>query len=251
MLIYQTANLKKCSAIVLIALCYSSFLFAQKEKSSIPVTVSGNIQLTNNGTAPAPIFALGRRAIISSTYIKKGGFYFNPEFYFGIDAKPWIMNVRLGYNFINNKKLTLGVALNPNFFFLQRNPVLNKNEEFQLQRYLGNELNGEIKINGNRKIQFNYWHSLRLDQLGVKSEEYFNLAYSMENLKIGKSAILGFHPSIFYLYDVDMMEGLFISQTSNFQMKNWKFNFYVQTTIPLIVTPANGFIWNFGINVPF
>jgi len=243
--------LKRSFTLFLIVLCNINILYSQTVKLSQPVIVSGNIQLTNNGTAPAPIFALGRPAIISSTYIKKGGFYFNPEFYFGLDAKPWIMNVRLGYNFINNKKITLGVALNPNFFFLQRNPVLNNNEEFQLQRYLGNELNGEIKISNYRKIQFNYWHSFRLDQLGVKSEEYLNFAYSMENLKIGNSAMLGFHPSVFYLYDADTIEGLFLSQTSNFQMTNWKFNFYIQTTVPIKVSPKNGFIWNFGVNVPF
>jgi hypothetical protein len=235
----------------LIAICYSQFLFAQKETLSTPVTVSGNIQVTNNGTAPAPIFALGRPAIISSTYIKKGGFYFNPEFYFGLDAKPWIVNVRLGYNFIDNKKLTLGLALNPNFFFLQRNPILNNNEEFQLQRYLGNELNGEFKISRDRKIQFSYWHSFSLDKIGVKREEFLNLVYSMENLKLGKSAILAFHPSVFYLYDAETIEGIFISQTSNFQMANWKFNFYLQTVIPVKVTPKNSFIWNFGVNVPF
>jgi hypothetical protein len=243
--------LKRSSAIVLIAICYSECLFAQKQNISTPITVSGNLQLTNNGTAPAPIFALGRPAIISSTFIKKGNFYFNPEFYFGLDAKPWIINARIGYNIIDNKKITLGLALNPSFFFLQRIPTLNNNEEYQLQRYLGNELNGEIRVTNNRKIQFNFWHSFRLDKLGVKREEFLNLVYSMENLKLGSSAIFAFRPSAFYLFDSETIEGIFISQTSNFQMTNWKFNFYIQTTIPVKVTPKNSFIWNFGVNVPF
>jgi hypothetical protein len=172
--------LKRSPAFVFIVLCNANILLSQTTQPSTPVTVSGNIRLSNNGTAPAPIFALGRPALISSTYIRKAGFYFNPEFYFGLDAKPWIINVRLGYNFIDNKKLTLGVAFNPNFFFLQRNPIINNKEEFQLQRYLGDELNGEIRFRPDRKMQFNYWHSLRLDKLGVKSEEFINLAYAIE-----------------------------------------------------------------------
>ena len=48
---------------------------------------SGNIQLTNNGVAPAPAFALGAPAILSSTVIRKNKFYFNPEFNLGIDGK--------------------------------------------------------------------------------------------------------------------------------------------------------------------
>ncbi len=243
--------MKRCTPIVLIAIFYTQLLYAQKENTNTPINVSGFIQVTNNGIAPAPIFALGRPAIIGSALIKKGKFYFNPEFYFGLDAKPWIFNTRLGYNFIDNKNLTLGLAINPNFFFLQRNPVLNNDEQFQLQRYVANELNGEYRITYNRKIQLNFWRSFRLDQVGVKREEFLNLVFAMENLKLGANALIAFRPSVFYLYDAEALEGFFASQTSNFQMTNWKFNFFLQTSIPIVVTPKNSFIWNFGVNVPF
>jgi hypothetical protein len=71
---------------------------------------SGNIQLTNNGVAPVPIFALGKPAVLTSATIRKGNFYFNPEFNLGIDAKPWTMFYRVGYYLVDNKKWTIGFS---------------------------------------------------------------------------------------------------------------------------------------------
>jgi len=145
----------------------------------------------------------------------------------------------------------LGYACNLSFFFLQRNALENNNEEFQLQRYLANEINGEYRIKNNRKIQFNYWHSIRMDKLGIEGEDFLNLVYSMEGIPLGSKAQLAFRPSVFYLFDVATLEGLFISQTSNFQMNSWKWNLFLQTALPIHVTPKQNLIWNFGLNLPF
>jgi hypothetical protein len=220
-------------------------------QSANPLVVSGNVQFTNNGTAPVPLFALGRPAIMSNASFKKGNFYFNPELSFGMDLKPWMINTRYGYNLIDNNKWTIGLAATPSLFFLQRNPILSNNEEFQVQRYVGYEFNGLYKVTSNRKFQFQYWYSICLDKLGILNEDYISLAYAFENIPIAEKSYFSWRPNIFYLRDYKTLEGSFASQSINFQQKNWKVNLFVQTTIPIKVNPSSGFIWNTGINLPF
>jgi hypothetical protein len=241
----------KIILLVLPALCLCIGVFAQTKDSSKPVTVSGNVQFTNNGVAPVPIFALGRPAVLGSTVIRKGNFYFNPEQFFGLDAKPWTINARFGYYLVDNKKLTLGLASNISLFFLQRDPAKNNNEEFQTQRYWSNEMNGEYRFKPDRKFLFSYWHTICLDKLGIAREEFINLIYVMEDMKIGAKGFFTFKPSAFYLFDSGTLQGVFVSQTSIYRRVKWKFDIFLQTALPVKVEPKNSFIWNGGIDVPF
>lgn len=216
-----------------------------------PLAVSGNIQVTNNGTAPVPIFALGRPAVIASTVLRKGNFYANFEQYFGLDTKPWTMNNRLGYFFVDNKKLTVTFSTNISLFFLQRDPKPNHGEEFQTQRYWANELGAEYRITPNRKLQFLYWHTNNVDTLGVNREEFVNLAFLFDNIYVGAKNIISIRPAIFYLYDEGALQGIFAAQTTTYQRARWKFNLFVQTTFYVHVVPSNKMIWNAGVNIPF
>ena len=236
------------SALLFIFTFITIELIAQTNK---PLEISGNVQLTNNGTAPVPLFALGRPAIMTSATFRKGNFYFNPEYNLGTDFKPWMFNTRYGYYFVDNKDVLIGVAATPSLFFLQRNPLVNNGEEFQVQRYLGLELNTEFRITPNRKFQFNYWHSVCMDKLGIENEDYISFAYSFEKMRLGEKGLIGWRPNLFYLRDHMVMEGSFASQTIYFQQSHWKCNLFVQTTVPIIVFPKTDFIWNTGINFPF
>ena len=242
--------IKKIAALSILVLLVQT-AFAQDTPSTKRLSVSGNIQITNNGTAPVPIFALGKPAVIGSTVIRKGHFYFNSELYFGVDAKPWTINTRFGYYFIDNAKWSISFATNPNLFFLRRDPNLNKNEEFQLQRYWANEIDGEFRAGANRKIQFNYWHTFSMDHLGVEREEWLNLVFVLENIRLGEKNIFTFKPSVFYIYDKNTIEGLFVAQTTNYQRIKWKWNLFLQTTVQVHVVPPESFIWNAGLNIPF
>ena len=218
--------------------------------SPLEAQVTGNIQLTNNGVAPVPIFALGSPAVLSTTTIRKGKFYFNPEFNLGLDAKPWTIFSRVGYFLIENNKLTVGLAANLNWFFMQNKPIVN-NEEFQVQRYYSFEFNGEYRPKTNQKFNFSYWRSDHLDKLGFMYENFLNFSYAFENISLNQNYLLNFKPSVFYLEDYGWVKGVFASQTTSFQRKKWKYNFFVTTSAPVTNMPGTEFIWNTGINIPF
>ena len=134
----------------------------------------GNIQLTNNGVAPVPIFALGKPAILGSAILRKGKFYFNPEFNLGVDFKPWTIFSRVGYYLVEQKKLTIGIAANTNWFFQQNKPIVN-DLEYQVQQYYSFEFNGEYRPKDNQRFIFAYWRSDRLSKAGVLFENFINL----------------------------------------------------------------------------
>ena len=210
---------------------------------------SGNIQLTNNGVAPVPIFALGKPAVLTTATIRKGKFYFNPEFNLGIDAKPWTIFSRVGYYAIENKKWTIGIAANLNWFFMKHVPMIN-NEEFQVQRYGSVELNGQFRPRKNQTFYFSYWRSDRLDKVGVLYEDFVNFAYAFENIKLGKH-IFYTRPSFFYLKDYKWVSGFFAAQTTTYQKEKWPCNVFLTTAWPISDMPGTSYTWNTGVNIPF
>jgi hypothetical protein len=237
-------------SLLFLFLCPAKTIFAQQDGKAKPISVSGNVQVTNNGVAPVPIFALGRPAILSTTSIRKGRFYFNPEFNLGLDAKPWTLFSRIGYYLVEKKKLIIVLAANLNWFFADNNPVIN-NQEMQVQRYYSFEFNGQLKTTGHQNFFFAYWRSQLLGKLGVKFEDFANFVYDFEDLKLGDKNIFTFKPSVFYLYDYEFVKGFFAAQTSTYKRAAWKFNVFLTTSTPLGKLPGTGFVWNTGVNVPF
>lgn len=104
------SRLSKNSIFLLLALLLSLQLFAQTKPDSTkaPFTVSGSILVSNNGIDPVPAFALGEPAVMSSIFIKKGNFLFNPQFNYSLKGKPWSVNNWLFnsfYSLRNNFKI--------------------------------------------------------------------------------------------------------------------------------------------------
>jgi len=106
----------------------------------IPLSIRGNIQLTNNAISPVPSFSLGKPALLTTLYLQKGRFAFNPEFNFDLEAKPWSVNTWIRYQIVQQKKWDFTLGNNFSLFFKKNNPALTK-EEFQLQRYQAFEFN--------------------------------------------------------------------------------------------------------------
>ena len=211
---------------------------------------AGNVQLTNNGVSPVPIFALGKPAIMGSAIMRKGKFYFNPEFNLGIDAKPWTIFSRVGYYLLEKKKLTIGLAVNTNWFFQQNKPIIN-DQEYQVQQYYSFEFNGEYRPKANQRFIFAYWRSDKLSRAGVLFEDFVNIAYCFDNIKFGDKNIINTRPSFFYLEDHGWVKGFFTAQTTTYQKENWKCNVFITTSWPVTNMPGTGFIWNTGVNIPF
>ena len=159
------------------------------------------------------------------------------------------MFYRAGYYLVENKKWTIGVAANLNWFFMKRAPMIN-NEEFQVQRYGSVELNGQFRPAKNQTLYFSYWRSDRLDKVGILYEDFVNFVYAFDQIKFGNN-IVNTRPSFFYLKDYKWVSGFFAAQSTTYQKQNWPCNVFLTTAWPISDMPGTSFTWNTGVNIPF
>ena len=111
----------------------SSFLLSAQTDSTKKVwQFHGNIQVNNNGISPVPAFSLGKPALMATLFIKKGGFTYSPEFNYGADGKPWVVNNWFRYEW-RQGNLTYRTGLNFALFF-GRETVLRDNKSVVIAR---------------------------------------------------------------------------------------------------------------------
>ena len=82
-----------------------------------PLSIRGNIQMTNNAISPVPAFSLGKPALLTTLYLQKGRLAFHPEFNFDLEAKPWSINTWVRYQIIQQKKWDFTLGNNFSLFF--------------------------------------------------------------------------------------------------------------------------------------
>ncbi|MBX7126289.1 MAG: hypothetical protein K1X47_11405 [Cyclobacteriaceae bacterium] len=214
------------------------------------VSVSGNIQVTQNGISPVPAFSLGRPALMANARVRKGRFYVQPEMNFGLDARPWTINLRPGFDVIRRQKYTITLGANLSLFFKRLGPNVLQ-QEYEVQRYSLFELNTEFRLRENRKLIFLYWHTTRNDQYKFHFGQFTMLTYEMKNLRLGKKGSLTIRANAFYVNNQVPFVGFFLSHITTYQRERWKFNLFGQTVFPLRAEPNGGILWNTGVNIPF
>ncbi len=215
-----------------------------------PLSIHGNIQLTNNAISPVPSFSLGKPALLTTLYLQKGRFTFSPEFNFDLEAKPWSVNTWLRYQIIQQKKWDLILGNNFSLFFKKNNPALTK-EEFQLQRYQAFEFNLGYHFTKMRGVNLMLWKSQSLDEVGIKKGFFMMLLAQMGDFYNGKNIRIGIRPSLFVIDNSAPFTGYFASQISTMYFKKIPFNISFQTVHPLHSEPKTKFNWNLGLNFQF
>ena len=237
------------SLFILISTIFTT-LYAQQDTIADKVKINGNIQVTNNGISFVPAFSLGKPAAITMLYITSNRFYYYPEFDFGLNAKPWSIGNRIGYNFIMKGKFNMALGTGLGLYFNRRDSLIN-NEEFQLQRYTMAELNFGYNFSATRRIQAFIFYSTALDKVGIKSGEMVMLNFIFDRLMLWKGSYLSIVPTVVWLKNTAPFNGVFVSQVTSFHLVRFKPNLSFQTTLPVYTEPHSDFIWNVGLNFPF
>jgi hypothetical protein len=214
--------------------------------------VHGVIMVTNNGISPVPAFSLGKPALMTAVFIKKGGFTFSPEFNYGSDGKPWVVNQWFRYQF-DKKKLTYRVGINHSLFF-GRQTVVKDNKDIliaKLNQYGVLEAGLTYKLSAKNTISLTYWRSYGLDYGSVKTGSFISLAGTFSQIPLSNSLFLQLRPNLFYLNNDIPFEGLFVSTIATVSHKKYPFSLFVQGVQPISSTPASKPNWNYGLNYIF
>ena len=235
---------------LLFVLLNTWILSSNPDTLKTPLSIHGNIQLTNNAISPVPSFSLGKPALLTTLYLQKGRFTFSPEFNFDLEAKPWSVNTWLRYQVIHQKKWDFALGNNFSLFFKKNNPALTK-EEFQLQRYQAFEFNLGYHFTKMRGVNLMLWKSQSLDEVGIKRGFFMMFVAQMGDLYNGKNIRLGIRPSLFVIDNSAPFTGYFASQISTIYFKKLPLNVSFQTVHPLHTEPETKFNWNLGLNFQF
>ncbi len=230
----------------------SFLLFGQTDSTKRSWEVHGFIMVTNNGISPVPAFSLGKPALMSALNVKKGGFTFSPEFNFGSDGKPWVLNQWFRYQF-DKGKMTYRMGINHSLFFgrekLLRGTTLV--EVAKLNQYTALEAGLTYKLSAKNSLGLTYWRSYGLDFGSVKTGNFLSLSGNFSQIPLSKSLFLHLRPNVFYLYNAIPFEGLFVSTIATVSHKKYPFSLFVQGVQPIWAKPSAKQNWNYGLNYIF
>ncbi len=223
-----------------------------KEKSdttSHPVELSGMISLNSNGIAPIPSFALGKPVISLNLSIRKNRFSYDPQFSYGLDMKPWIIDNWFHYLLVKNPKFELRTGINASMFFSEYKTP--DEEIWQGQRYAALELAGTYKISKTSSLGLMVWYDKGLDE-GTITGYFINLVADKSDIAIGKHFLMGVNIQAFYTDYTDNNDGLFISPKISCASRAVPVSIFFQGIQPLISNmPDPKFQWNIGIGYSF
>ena len=223
---------------------------AQSDSVKPKVLFSGNIQLTNNGISPVPFFTLGKPALLTNLYIKKGNLSFSPELNYDLKAKPWSVNTWLRYRLIHTNKFSFFVGNNFSFIFRSLPEDVTQNQ-FLVQRYQMLDLTGSYKLKKNRILNLLYWKTKGLDKGAIQSANFVMLTMNFIDLLSNKFGLLSIKANAFVIDNSSPFTGVFISQITSYNPKKSSLFLTFQTVKPIYITPSGSFKWNVGLNLPF
>jgi hypothetical protein len=224
----------------------STFLLANINADSTKKTwqFHGVIQVNNNGISPVPAFSLGRPALMTTFFVRKGGFSFSPEYNYALDGKPWVVNQWLRYQ-TQHQRFTFRTGANMSLFFSRNQPNMKLNQYLALEGAMGYQLSKKSTLN------LVYWYSKGLDETAVKSGHFVSLSASISKIPVSKSLFLELRPNVFYLTNKIPFKGLFVSAITSIAHKKLPVSVFFQAVQPIKVNPTTPFNWNYGINYIF
>jgi hypothetical protein len=230
----------------------SFLLFSQTDSTKQAWHVNGFIMVTNNGISPVPAFSLGKPALMTTLYVKKGGFTFSPEFNYGSDGKPWTVNQWFRYQWTKGK-IIYRTGINHSLFF-GRETLLKGNTNVlfaKLNQYIAIESGLTYKLSDKNSISLTYWRSYGLDYGSVKTGNFVSLSSTFSKIPFSKSLFLQLRPNLFYIYNQVPFEGLFVSAIASMSHKKYPFSLFVQGVQPIWSQPSAKQNWNYGLNYIF
>ena len=233
------------SIIATLAICKD-----ESDSTKSPISLSGAVSLNSNGIAPIPSFSLGKPVFSANLSIKKNRFSYDPQFSYGFDLKPWIIDNWFHYKLIDRPEFELRTGINIAMFFSEYKTP--DEIVWQGQRYVAFELAGTYKPTRTSSIGLMFWYDKGLDH-GTITGYFINLVAERSDIRIGKHILMAVNVQTFYVDYTDYNDGLFISPKISFSSRDKPAFIFFQGIQPLIsnISPAPVFQWNVGIGYSF
>jgi hypothetical protein len=235
----------------LILLFITTFAYSQTETDTakVPFKFSGTISITNNGTAPIPVFSLGKPAFLANFSIFKKRFSYDPDMAYGFNGKPWYIDNWFHYKLIEQPKFELRTGINANLFFSVYDTP--EGEIMKVLRHGSFELASTYKLSSKSSLGLVYWYAKGFDK-GTIGGHFINLIAN-KSFNLSNQLIFDVTSQFFYTNNTGNMDGLFISGRFALSHTQTHLSLYTQETQTLTsnMTPNPGFKWYYGVAYTF
>lgn len=241
-----------CRMILVLAIsATTAFSNAQTTDSTkVASTFGGNITLTTKGISTIPNFTLGKPAAIFELSMGRRKVFFEPQFRFGLNGKPWSFIFWWRYRLIRSEKMHLTVGAHPAITF-KTMPLVNNGttrDYLVADRYLAAEMIPSWLISRNVSVGVHYLYSLGLEKDITRNTHFISLRSSFSNIGITDQYFLRFNPQIYYLI-MDERDGFYVNSTIALVKRDFPIYLSSQINTPLTtdIPSDTKVLWNISM----
>lgn len=231
---------------LLISITASGFTQDKQENVSRSLTPSLSFSLNSNGIASIPAFSLGKPAVVASVSLTKGRFSYDPVLAYSFEMKPWYIDNWLRYKIVRKPKFELRTGIN--FSTFGSGVSINGEDFIKAERYFAFALTGTYISSPVSSLSLDYW-SDNGQEKGSLSGHFAALTYDRSEISLSKKTYFSLNTMLFYINYNGENDGLFISPTISFSVRDIPSSIFFQATqaISSNISPWPGFRWNVGI----
>lgn len=253
MKIYQSNIFTKTIFVFLVFVLNPVFSFSQVTDSTKKIKeFSGVVTVNNNGISLVPTFSLNRPA--ATLGLTMGGrFTFEPQFWFGLDGKPWAFLLWGRYKLVRTEKFKLNIGAHPGFLFGTVPVITNgtPNEMIQTQRFLATEISPNYFLTKKISVGVYYLYSHGLQEDAAKNIHFLTINSNFSHIPLSKKFFIKFNPQLYYL-KMDANDGFYF--TSSLALAKTNFPFSIQAIVNQAIKSnivSNNFVWNMSLIYSF
>lgn len=225
------------------SLCYST---EKSDSTRSKLKVSGSVSFNSNGIAPIPAFSLDKPALTGAVSLQKRRFSFDPQIAYGLDMRPWIIDIWTHYRLIYKPKFELRTGVDFSMFFGEYDA--GDYTILQGQQYITFELAGIYRFTPKSILTLMYWNDNGQDY-GTIRGNYYNIMYDWNDIEIGEYVLFSAGLQLFYVGYTGNNDGLFVSPKIASSVKKLPLSLFLQAIQPLSsnIEPYPSFRWNLGL----
>ena len=160
------------------------------------IEVSGSLSYNTNGVAPIPAFSYGKPVVTANLYIAMNRFSYDPQFSYGLDLKPWIIDNWLHYKLVDKSRFELRTGVNISVFssdYIDDDVTIR-----QGQRYMTFELAEIYNISETSTVSLLTWYDKGWED-GTISGYFISLVFDKTNLRLGDQILMDINAHTFYI----------------------------------------------------
>jgi hypothetical protein len=219
-------------------------------KARVVTTVDGSVSVTNKGISVIPSFTLGKPAGQLNMTVRHGAWSFEPEFRFGLNAKPWSFLFWGRYQLVRGDRLHVQIGAHPAVNFRAQDIVLGGDTQSGIvaRRYIAAEVSPSYRLTPHVTVGAYYLASRGLDPGTVRATNFVTARMTLSSLHLSELYTLSITPQFFYL-KTDAQDGWYVNSGASLSRKGTPFSLSSTANKPLRSTITGGrtFLWNVSL----